>query len=218
MQNAAKQFNEVRIDLGCGAVKREGFIGIDYKAAPGVDYVLDLNKDRLLFDDNTVDHVFSAHFLEHLMAPNHVFQEIARVCRDGAKIEFWKPYAFSKDAFLYGHVTFLTELPWFHFCYKHRDTHLGIWGGRWILKNINYVGPRDIERDLANHGFSVDFAIRYFHSVVNEFDVEIEFRRDLDVPPVMPYRTYSHSRYGDRFSLLDTDNENTQVRESKCAE
>jgi SAM-dependent methyltransferase len=191
----------LKIDLGCGGAKREGFIGLDYVSAPGVDYVLDLTKDRLPFDDNTVHHVFSAHFLEHLAAPNHIFQEIARVCRDGAKIEFWTPYAFSKDAFLYGHVTFLTEQQWLYFCFYNRDNHLDILGGRWLLKNINYVVPGDVEAELTNRGFSVNFALRYFHSVVTEYGVEIEFRRDLEVPPVMPTRTFSHSRYGERFQI-----------------
>ena len=60
-----------------------------------------------------------------------------------------------------------------------------------------------VEQDLAKHGFSVDFAIRYFHSVVIEFDVEIEFRRNLEVPAVRPVQTYSHSRYGDRIPLTE---------------
>lgn len=206
MKNINNQIGEgsaLKIDLGCGSAKREGFIGLDYVAAPGVDHVLNLTRDRLPFDDDTVDHVFSAHFLEHLVEPNHIFQEIARVCRDGAKIEFWTPYAFSKDAFLYGHVVFLTERPWLHFCYDHRDAHLDLLRGRWLLSNIDYVVLPEIELELAKQGFSVDFAIRYFHSVVTEFGVEIEFRRNLEIPPVMPVRTYSHSRYGERFPLVD---------------
>ncbi len=79
--------NGLKIDIGCGNNKREGFIGLDYAASPCVDYVLDLTNDPLPFEDHTVSHVFSAHFLEHIHAPNHIFQEIGRVCCDGAKIE-----------------------------------------------------------------------------------------------------------------------------------
>jgi SAM-dependent methyltransferase len=191
----------LKIDLGCGSAKREGFIGLDSVVGPGVDHVLDLTRDRFPFDDDTVDHVFSAHFLEHITAPNHVFQEIARVCRDGARIEVWTPYAFSNDAFVYGHLTFLTEEPWLHFCCDHRDTHLGILRGRWLLRNINYVVLPEVEVELAGRGFSLDFAIRYFKSVVTEFGVEIDFTRDLEVPAAVPTRTYSHSRNGERFVL-----------------
>ena len=190
-----------RVDLGCGALKKEGFVGLDSVAGPGVDHVLDLTKDRYPFDDGTVSHVFSAHFLEHIQAPNHVFSEIGRICEDGAKIEFWTPYAFTNEGFLYGHVTFLTEEPWLHFCCYHRDDHLGILGGRWLLRNINWVVSPEVEAELAREGVSMNFAIRYLRSVVTEFGVEIEFRRDLATPPAVPTRTYSHSRYGPRFAL-----------------
>jgi SAM-dependent methyltransferase len=191
----------LKIDLGCGGTKREGFIGLDFVTGPGVDHVLDLTKDRFPFEDNTVDHVFSSHFLEHIKAPNHIFQEIGRICRNGAKIEFWTPYAFSNDAFLQGHEMFWTEEPWLHYCWYFRDFHLELLNGRWLLKNINYIVPADVKQDLVSHGFSIDFAIRYFKSVVKEFGVELEFTRDLEVPATTPIRSYSHERYGERFTL-----------------
>jgi SAM-dependent methyltransferase len=193
----------LRIDLGCGGSKREGFIGLDSVNAQGVDFVLDLTKDRLPFDDGTVDHVFSSHFLEHIPVPNHLFQEIARICKDRAKIEIYTPYAFSSPAFLYGHVAYLAERQWFYFCCQdpNRDFHLGILGGRWLLHNIHYVVPEQVQWEILDNNFSIDFAIRYFKDVVEEFGVEIEFRRDLSLPPIMPRRTYSNSRYAERVAL-----------------
>ncbi len=193
----------LKIELGCGGAKREGFIGLDWVSAPDVDFVLDLTKDRLPFADKTVDHVFSAHFLEHIPAPNHVFEEIARVCRDGAKIEFWTPYAFSDAAFLYGHLVFLSELQWYIFCCAepNRDYHLDILGGRWLLRNVHYVVPIQVQKELIDNGFTIDFAIRYFKGVVQEFGVEIEFRRDLSLPAVVPTRTYAHERFDNRLAL-----------------
>src|SRR5881396_3738761 len=96
--------SKLRIDLGCGSAKREGFVGLDYVDLPEVYHVLDLTTERFPFDDDSVDEVFSAHFLEHIDEPNHVFEEIGRICRDGARIEFWTPYAWTNDAFLYGHL------------------------------------------------------------------------------------------------------------------
>lgn len=193
--------NQVKIDIGCGGKKRAGFIGLDYIYAPGVDHVLDLTKDTFPFEKDSVDYVYSSHFLEHITVPNHVFQEIGRICREGARIEFWTPYAFSNEAFVYGHTTFLTEEPWMHFCVHHRDAHLQLLGGRWLLKNINFVVLPHVEDELLAKKFSVDFAIRYFKNVVSEFGVEIEFSRNLKVSPIMPKRTFSHSRSGKRFLL-----------------
>ena len=36
--------------------------------------------------------------------------------RTAPSIEFWTPYAFTNEAFLYGHLHFLTEETWMHFC------------------------------------------------------------------------------------------------------
>ena len=41
----------LKIDLGCGSNKKEGYVGVDILDVPGVDYVTDLSKDPLPFDD-----------------------------------------------------------------------------------------------------------------------------------------------------------------------
>jgi SAM-dependent methyltransferase len=193
-----------RIDLGCGAAKREGFTGLDYVALPGVDHVLDLTKDRFPFDDHTVDEVFSAHFLEHIVEPNHVLSEIGRVCRDGAKIEIWTPYAFSNEAFVYGHEHFLTEVMWTHFCVSHRDVFLDMLLGRWQLESFTSVIPIEIQADLARNDVTLDFAVRYLKDVVEEFGVEIEFRTEVDIPPRLPKRLWTDTRLGIRRDLATT--------------
>jgi hypothetical protein len=188
----------LRVDLGCGNAKKPGFIGLDFVDGPQVDHVLDLTKDRYPFDDASVEEVFSAHFLEHIQAPNHVFNEIGRIAIDGARIEFWTPYAFSDEASLYGHLHYLTEEEWLHFTVLHRDAHVQMLGGRWLLHRINFVVLPETVADLEAHDVTVDFAVKYFKGVVVEFGVEIEFQRDLATPVVHPVRAWSTSRYGER--------------------
>jgi SAM-dependent methyltransferase len=187
-----------RIDLGCGAVTRPGFVGLDQVEGPGVDHVLDLTRDRYPFPDRSVDEVYSAHFLEHIEAPNHVFGEIARICKDGARIEFWTPYAFSDEAFLYGHLHFITEEMWMHFCVSQRDYHADLLKGRWQLHRIVYVVLPATLEDLAHQGVGLDFAIRYLKGVVHELGVEIEFRAELGVPATVPERVFATSRDAER--------------------
>ena len=187
----------VQIDLGCGSAKRPGFIGLDFVDSPQVDHVLDLTRDRYPFDDASVDAVFSAHFLEHIDKPDHVFNQIGRIAKDGAHIEFWTPYAFSDEASLYGHLHYLTEEEWLHFCVLHRDEYVQMLGGRWLLHRINFVVLPETVAELADNGVAVDFAVKYFKGVVVEFGVEIEFRRDLDTPVVEPVRAWSTSRHGE---------------------
>jgi predicted SAM-dependent methyltransferase len=193
---------DVQIDLGCGNAKRDGYIGLDYVEGPQVDHVLDLTSDRYPFDDRSVDAVFSAHFLEHIEEPNHVFSEVGRICRDGARIEFWTPYAFTNEAFLYGHLHFLTEEPWMHFCVSHRDVFLGMLGGRWQLHRIVYVIQPHVVAEIEQAHFTLDFAIRYLKGVVHEFGVEIQFVEDPATPVVVPERVYATSRDGQRQPLV----------------
>jgi SAM-dependent methyltransferase len=187
---------EVKIDLGCGNARREGYIGLDYVEGEQVDHVLDLTKEPYPFDDRSVDAVFSAHFLEHIEEPNHVFSEIGRICKDGAAIEFWTPYAFSNEAFVYGHTHFLTEEDWLHFCVSHRDLFMGMLGGRWQLRKIVYSIPPENVAQLEREGVGLDFAVKYFKGVVREFGVEIEFRADPATPVIGPDLVYVTERFG----------------------
>ena len=94
----------LRIDLGCGKNKREGFIGVDSIAFEGVDIVGDLTK-KWPWDDSSVDEVHCSHFLEHLEAPQrvHFANELWRVLKPGAKATIITPYWASARA--YGDMT-----------------------------------------------------------------------------------------------------------------
>jgi SAM-dependent methyltransferase len=86
---AVEQFKVLRLDLGCGKSKREGFFGIDRRKFEGVDGVTDLTKKHWLFErselgglklqpaslegcsgfvlpNDSVSEVHCSHFLEHL--------------------------------------------------------------------------------------------------------------------------------------------------------
>ena len=181
----------------------DGYIGLDYVAMDQVDHVLDLTKEPYPFEDRSVDAVFSAHFLEHIEEPNHVFSEIGRICKDGAKIEFWTPYAFTNEAFLYGHLHFLTEETWMHFCVLAprrlpRDARRPLAAQPHRLRD-----PARGRRPRSRHaGFTLDFAVRYLKGVVIEFGVEIEFQCGPGhVPSVIPERVYVTDRFGEQRPL-----------------
>jgi SAM-dependent methyltransferase len=188
----------VRIDLGCGNAKRPGFVGLDLFPGDGVDFVVDLTRESFPFDDDSVDEVFSAHFLEHIDEPNHVFSEIGRVCKDGARIEFWTPYAWTNEAFLYGHLHGITEEMWTHLGLSHRDIYSAMLRGHWVLQQFIFVIDQATIDDLAVHEVDLDFAVRYLKGVVREFGVVAEYRSDLAAPPKVPDRVYATERFGPR--------------------
>ena len=106
----------VRLDLGCGKNKKEGFIGVDTLAFDGVDIVCNLAelvwnvkpeynpkvKEFPLFEadgvyrfkHDSVDEVYSSHFLEHLTGRERVnfYNELYRILKPGAKATIIVPH------------------------------------------------------------------------------------------------------------------------------
>ena len=67
----------VNVDLGCGKRKQEGFFGIDRFPMPEVDMLADIDLGIPLQDDS-VDMLFSSHFLEHARDLMFTMREIYR--------------------------------------------------------------------------------------------------------------------------------------------
>ncbi|HEY4799286.1 MAG TPA: methyltransferase domain-containing protein [Bacteroidia bacterium] len=81
----------INVDLGCGARKRSGYIGVDSANLEGVDIVCNLEQG-LPFEDNIVDGVWSNFLFEHLPNTVFLFQELYRICKNNSIIEFKVPY------------------------------------------------------------------------------------------------------------------------------
>jgi SAM-dependent methyltransferase len=193
-----------KVDIGRGKSKRKGFTGRDIMNYPGVDIVLNLEKEPIPLPDQSVEYVYSSHFFEHLKSPNHVFREIGRICRDGAKIEIITPWAFHNSAFFFSHERYMTEEVWKHMCIIARDNHLPTLGNvRWQLVQINYTIPGYVEDDIKEGGFPLDFALRYFKNVATEIGIFMEIRRDLNVEAIIPRITYSNERYTQQYELKE---------------
>ena len=80
----------LRLHIGSGRTRIDGFVNIDQ--IPGSDLCLDLNRDKLPFEDNSVDCVFAFHSMEHL--ENYLFAlgEIWRVLQHGGRLLVAVPY------------------------------------------------------------------------------------------------------------------------------
>ena len=105
----------LRLDLGCGAFKREGYIGIDNYTTEGqwknhpaaIDIVWDLSSG-IPFRNATVAAIYTSHFLEH-MNIDFLLREMHRVAQPQAEVHIVVPYANSAEGMYPGHVNFLTE-------------------------------------------------------------------------------------------------------------
>ena len=87
-----KNNKKLKIDLGCGSNKRPGFVGVDKSPEVKPDIVCDFEKDPLPFENDSVTHVWMNHVLEHIDDLISFFEELYRVCENGAIIEIVSPY------------------------------------------------------------------------------------------------------------------------------
>jgi predicted SAM-dependent methyltransferase len=96
---------ELKLDLGCGKNKKEGYIGVDKIKFDGVDVVLDIGKEKWPWEDESVDSVYCSHFVEHLEASEriHFVNELYRVLKEKAQAQVIVPHWASCRA--YGDLT-----------------------------------------------------------------------------------------------------------------
>lgn len=90
----------MKLYLGAGQDRKEGFTHVDIHPFPGIDIVADVTK-TLPFEDNSVDYVFTKDLLEHLPTESKVFviNEIWRVLKNGGQMEHFVPNAGSRNDF-----------------------------------------------------------------------------------------------------------------------
>lgn len=108
-----------KLDLGCGATKKEGFIGVDILKLDTVDIVHNLTSYPYPFEDNSIDEIWMDNVLEHLSSPMRVMEEVYRIAKNGAKVTIAVPYFRSHWAFI-------------------DPTHVNFFGVNWF----NYFDPR----------------------------------------------------------------------------
>ena len=97
-KTTAKQ--DIKLDLGCGPRKKEGFIGVDSIKFEGVDVVADLRKPWK-WANGSVSEVHCSHFLEHLTGAERVpfFNELYRVLKKDGKATIIVPSWTSERAY-----------------------------------------------------------------------------------------------------------------------
>lgn len=80
--------DKLKLNIGCGGLEREGYIGVDFQRFSGVDKVHDLNYP-LPYED--VDEIYASHIIEHFW-----YFDIMRILtywhhalKPGGMLEIW---------------------------------------------------------------------------------------------------------------------------------
>jgi len=96
----------LKLDLGCGDAKPEGYVGIDKEPGPQVDVVHDLEQG-IPYPDNSADEIRANHVLEHLSDKEKIMTEVWRVLKPGGQFVFEVPSTKGEGAFNHpGHVSY----------------------------------------------------------------------------------------------------------------
>lgn len=156
MQYLNKVYNldSLKLDLGSGTNPKEGFIGIDNFVGIKSQHInpetVDTSKVSVIqhdlsagipFESDSIEEVYSAHFLEHFPDENalyFIFEEVHRVLKDNCQLEIIVPYANSAEGMYAGHKVFFTE-KWFQLnivfnkLFTIREIHF--WPSEYYMQN-----------------------------------------------------------------------------------
>ena len=80
------------LDVGCGATKYPGSVGLDISPHTAADVVHDLNVRPYPFEDDSFDQVLMQDVIEHVASPISVMEEIYRICKPGARVQLRTPH------------------------------------------------------------------------------------------------------------------------------
>ncbi|MCC6528308.1 MAG: methyltransferase domain-containing protein [Polyangiaceae bacterium] len=177
LRPAAELLPLLSLDLGCGAKKRAGFVGVDQRSLPGVDHVVDFAAEALPFATGSVGQVFSSHCIEHLADPLRLLREVTRVCADGAALELWAPYSWHGDAHFWDHVSAWNERQFLHMGSWQHEHWAERMGARWCVQELVFSIAPAVVRDLRANGVHPSFALRYYRDVAHELGVLVEIKK-----------------------------------------
>jgi ubiquinone/menaquinone biosynthesis C-methylase UbiE len=106
----------IELELGCGnrKINRQA-IGVDILDYPDVDIVGDVYEALALFPNQSVDAVYSYHFVEHVPDVARLISELSRIVKVNGHVEFVAPH-FSNPYF-YSDPTHRSFYGLYTFCY-----------------------------------------------------------------------------------------------------
>jgi len=85
------------LDIGCGANKVPGAIGMDINPRTAADVIHDLDDLPYPFADDEFDEVIGRHVIEHVRDPMAVMNELHRITRPGGTVKLVAPHWTNPD-------------------------------------------------------------------------------------------------------------------------
>ena len=140
----------MKLNLGSGQAKIEGYINIDNRPEMNPDLVHDLT-ERFPFQDNSVEYVRAFDVLEHIPPSKVIFviEEIWRVLKPGCIFESHTPDAqYGQGAFQDpGHISFWVENSWL---YYSQDAHRSLYNikAKFNIESLNRIPSLETKSEI----------------------------------------------------------------------
>lgn len=148
------------LELGPGSVKKySNSIGLDRVQKNSVDFICDLSKGLGFIPDNSVDLIYSSHFLEHIDDLEFFMGEVERVLKPGGRMISIVPH-FSN--------------PYFYSDYTHKN----FWG---LYTLLYFSNDTFFKREVPSYYNSIDFKIMNINLVFNSpFKIRSFFNKAIE--------------------------------------
>lgn len=129
----------MKLHIGCGWDKKEGYINCDISEEVKPDKIIDLEKD-LPFEDSSISEIIMNHTLEHTHEPIKVMKEIYRICKNNAIVKINVPYFSSESAFSQiDHYSFFSLTTFDCLDENHHGHWQGVGNFKIIKKKLHWL-------------------------------------------------------------------------------
>jgi len=168
----------VQLDLGCGKKKRKDHIGLDIAKSKDVNILCDLSFSVPL-KSNSVDRVYSNHFLEHIDPPRHrvLFNEIVRVCKNDAIVTFTVPY-WSYEAAMFDEHRCTLPQEFFNQLERYKD-HWFDQEGYFHIEKFDYNFTKEGLDFCKKLGITPEEGLKFLNNIACEMTVTIKVIKNV---------------------------------------
>lgn len=177
----------IRLDIACGQRKEEGWTGIDLRG--DADIVHDLFSFPWPIETGSVEAVRIQHFAEHI--PHYrpewgsrdgwwlFWEEVYRVCADGATVEVLHPYSKCDRAFWDPtHTRYIHEMTWYYLDRNWRKVNLLEHDEDSVDFEVVVIQGMGIADDMASRNQETqNFARQHYWNVLADLMVTLKARK-----------------------------------------
>lgn len=110
----------MKLNIGCGNKKIQGYHGIDKYECEASDYICDIENEKLPFDDNTISGIILDNSIEHFYDIPKVIKELVRVSCSGSEIKIVTPHFSSISSWI--DPTHIHHLSYFSFNHFEKNS------------------------------------------------------------------------------------------------